>query len=102
MIEVIAQWGAAICGCTAMACISTKGRLHRWGYIIGLLGQPFWFITTLNHKQWGIFILSAIYTLSYINGIRNWFGKCVVSPDVCDKAPEPTGDPDEDYWYHRQ
>lgn len=35
------------------------GGGSRWGFVIGLAIQPFWFYTSLRHRQWGIFIASC-------------------------------------------
>ena len=32
------------------------GNGSRWGFVIGLATQPFWFYTSFRHRQWGIFI----------------------------------------------
>lgn len=50
-------------------------RKNKWGFVVGLSGQPFWFLTSLLHGQWGVFILTAFYTCTYIYGIYNWFRK---------------------------
>lgn len=42
---------------------------HRRGCWIGLAGQPCWLISTLQNFQWGMFLLSVVFTASYIRGI---------------------------------
>jgi hypothetical protein len=73
MIDIISQIGIMTFGATATFLVGTKGRWQRYGYILGLLAQPFWYITTYRHEQWGIFFLSLFYTFSWINGVRNHF-----------------------------
>ena len=48
--------------------------LNGIGAIVGLLGQPFWFYSTLTAKpfQWGIFALVCAYTVAYILGVYNF------------------------------
>lgn len=43
--------------------------LRRWAPIIGLAGQPFWFIFAWQAQGWGLMVLVAAYTLVYIRGI---------------------------------
>ncbi|MFA5927060.1 MAG: hypothetical protein WCT32_02780 [Patescibacteria group bacterium] len=50
------------------------GQQNKYGPIVGLAAQPFWFYTTIKHKQWGILIACVFYTTAYIAGIQNfWF-----------------------------
>lgn len=72
MWDIIAQIGVAIFGVTAIILVSKK---NKWGFVLGLLSQPFWYITSFINKQWGIFFLSIVYTGSWILGIYEWFFK---------------------------
>lgn len=50
--------------------------VRRFGPILGLVSQPAWFYTTFQHEQWGILVLSTIYTYSWGLGVYNgWFRK---------------------------
>ena len=42
-----------------------------WAFICNLLTEPFWFITTLKNKQYGMFILCVWATIMYIVGLIN-------------------------------
>lgn len=54
---------------TAIALIACKTkRLSRWGWIIGIAGQPFWIMETLRSKQWGMLLLSAWFGVHYARG----------------------------------
>lgn len=46
---------------------------NRYGYIIGILGQPFWLYITYHGGLWGMFLLSIWYTLSFGIGIYKNF-----------------------------
>lgn len=70
MLDVICQIVISITGVTALF-LMAKG--NRWGFVVGLISQPFWFITTYQHQQWGIFGISFVYTANWIYGIYNWF-----------------------------
>ncbi|MBP8150223.1 MAG: hypothetical protein KAY21_10940 [Limnohabitans sp.] len=46
-----------------------EGRARRYACLIGLAGQPFWFWSTWSHGQWGMFIVTAGFTLAYLRGV---------------------------------
>jgi len=72
MLDTIAQIGITIFGVSAILLVAKK---NKWGFVLGLLSQPFWFTTSFIHKQWGVFFLSIIYAGSWILGIYEWFFK---------------------------
>ena len=42
----------------------------------GLAGQPFWFYAAVDGEQWGIFLLSVLYTLVWAKGFHaHWVKK---------------------------
>ena len=47
--------------------------LQKYGFIIGLCSQPFWISFSYRTKAWAVLGLSLVYTLSWINGIKNNF-----------------------------
>lgn len=75
-IDIVCQVFIVVFGATGVFLVSTKKRkTKRWGFLLGLLNQPFWWITTIRHKQWGILILCIWHTFSWANGLRNhWRG----------------------------
>jgi hypothetical protein len=62
-------------GASAIWLVSRKENWKKWGYILGLLAQPFWLYSTFTDKQWGMFCLSLFYTYSWIQGIYNYWIK---------------------------
>jgi len=70
MWETISQIAIAILGTLSIILIARK---NKWGLVLGLAAQPFWFITTYVNHQWGSFAVSFVYTVSWIYGIWNWF-----------------------------
>jgi nicotinamide riboside transporter PnuC len=72
MIDTVIQVGIFVFGALAIILVARK---NKWGFVIGLLSQPFWFITSYQNKQWGVFLVSIIYTFSWIYGIYLWFYK---------------------------
>lgn len=43
----------------------------RWGYLLGLAGQPFWAYSAWRGEQWGILLLTAWYTVAWARGLKN-------------------------------
>ncbi|MBU2549036.1 MAG: hypothetical protein KKB20_11520 [Proteobacteria bacterium] len=48
---------------------------RRWGFVVGLVGQPLWIWDTWRHEQWGILILSGWFLYAYGQGIWNFWVK---------------------------
>lgn len=69
-IDLIAQVGITIFGISSIFLVARK---NKWGMVLGLLSQPFWFITTIVHHQWGIVLLNVIYSIMWTYGVYNWF-----------------------------
>ncbi len=72
MWDTIAQIGIAVFGISAIILVAKK---NKWGFVFGLLSQPFWLITAFLNEQWGVFLLSIVYVGSWAFGIYNWFFK---------------------------
>lgn len=72
MLDLISQIGLAVFGLTAIILVAKK---NKWGFVVGLISQPFFLITSYINKQWGLFILSIAYTFVWIFGIYEWFFK---------------------------
>jgi len=72
MWENISQIAIFIFGVTSIILVAKK---NKWGFVFGLLTQPFWYITSFINKQWGVFFVSIFYSLSWLYGIYEWFFK---------------------------
>lgn len=48
---------------------------RRWGFVVSLIGQPFWFWTAWYHRQWGV--LAGVFWFAFcgLRGIRSHFAK---------------------------
>ncbi len=71
-LDLIAQIGLTIMSVSAIILVAKK---NKWGFVVGLISQPFWFITAIMNHQVGVFITSVIFTFSWILGIYEWFFK---------------------------
>lgn len=74
---MIDQIGIAVLGVTAIWLSQAQNiKARRWSSIFGLAAQPFWFYTTFAAGQWGIFVLTFIYTAAWGRGVyTNWIAK---------------------------
>lgn len=72
MYDFISQAAILILGAGAIILVAKK---NKWGFVLGLLSQPFWYITAYVNGQWGVFLVSFIYTASWSYGIYEWFFK---------------------------
>lgn len=75
-IDAITQTGVVLFSVPAIFLVARK---NKWGFVLGLLSQPFWIATAICHGQRGVLLLSIIYTLNWIHGIYKWFGEDGVS-----------------------
>ena len=74
-IDTICQIMIFILGSITVFLLAQKNKWQRWGYIIGLIQEVFWFIAIFRARQWGIFALCFIYTGCFVLGIYNYFIK---------------------------
>jgi hypothetical protein len=71
----INQFLILIFSASAIWFVGRKEKWRRWGYIFGILGQPFWIIETFKEMQMGMFLLTIWYTYSWGQGIWNFWIK---------------------------
>jgi hypothetical protein len=67
---LINQLAIVVFGIMSAGMVATK---NKWWVVTGLLGQPFWFYTTISSEQWGMFTLSIFYTGTQLYGIKTWW-----------------------------
>jgi len=61
MLDIIAQAMIFVFGVASIVLVARK---NKWGFVFGLMAQPFWFITSYVNEQWGVFIVSFVYSAS--------------------------------------
>ena len=74
-MDVITQIFVLFFGVGAVFLVGLKTDKKRWGYILGICGQPFWFYQFITHEQYWLIGIGILYTISWINGIRNYWCK---------------------------
>jgi len=67
------QGAIIVFSCLAIWLVGRREPWRRWGFIVGLLGQPFWLWSSWQHEQWGIFAVSVWYTYAWMQGIWNFW-----------------------------
>ncbi len=72
LIDFICQFPIVLLGITSQTMIAHK---NKWGFVVGIFAQPFWYATSLINHQWGIFTLAVIYTVIICRGFYVWFYK---------------------------
>lgn len=70
---MIPQIFIGLFGATAIWFVGRRESWRRWGYICGLCAQPFWYWTTIEHRQWGICAMSVFYSYSWAQGVWNFW-----------------------------
>jgi hypothetical protein len=70
ILDIVANVGMAVFGLLAMLLISFG---NPWGFVIGLCSQPFFFMCSILHRQWGLFVLNIAYTITWIIGVCRLF-----------------------------
>lgn len=48
-----------------------RAAWRRWASVVGLAGQPFWFHTAFVAEQWGVLLLTCVYTAAWLRGLRH-------------------------------
>lgn len=81
-METISQVMIFLLGASGIWLVARKEDWKRWGYIVGMLAQPFWLYTSIVNEQWGVVALTAFYAYSWGMGIYNYWIKTEEKP-IC-------------------
>lgn len=73
-MNVIVQGAIVFFSGAAIWIVARREPWAKWGWVLGLAGQPLWLWSTWHTQQWGMFLLSVFYTWAWISGIRANFG----------------------------
>lgn len=71
---MISQIGIALFGATAVwLSQDSRESFRRWACIAGMCSQPFWFWSSYQAEQWGIFAISFVYAYGWFRGVRTYW-----------------------------
>jgi hypothetical protein len=64
--------GQVIIGLTGVLAIillhAKRPSVRRWAPTVGLVGQPFWLLTSYDTQAWGMLFVSLMYTWVWLVG----------------------------------
>jgi hypothetical protein len=67
------QIAIAVLSIAAAYMVASEGPWQRWGFVVGLLSQPFYFAATWRARQYGMLIVAIFYVGAWVQGIANRF-----------------------------
>src|SRR3546814_9387313 len=61
--------------CVTAVFLSMDGResRRRWAPVLGLLGQPGWFVAAVHAHQLGVLLVAVLYTLAWCRGLWTYW-----------------------------
>lgn len=68
-MNLISQIMIFVLGVPALVLLGRPEKWSRWGFILGLAAQPFWYYQTIVGEQYGILALNIVYTFAWCQGI---------------------------------
>ena len=71
VLDATAQLGIFVFGVAAVWLVAQRGPIRRWGYVCGLVAEPFWLYSSIAARQWGVVAMCFIYAAGWIVGLRN-------------------------------
>lgn len=67
------QVGIVVCSGAAAWLVGRRESWRRWGFIVGLAGQPFWAWAAWKGHQGGVLLMVAWYAFAYAQGVWNYW-----------------------------
>ena len=64
-----------VLGAGGILLLAMNNKYSKWGMVLGLIAQPFWYMHAYMTGSWGFFAENIVYTAFYIFGVYNWFKK---------------------------
>ena len=63
--------------CTGVVAVwlsqDSRESWRRYACLFGMAGQPFWIMAAYGAEQWGILVMTMLYTYSWARGVwNNW------------------------------
>ncbi len=73
MGNILCQIALTLLGAGTIGLLALGGRWTRWGFVVGLVSEVFWFRLAWVHGQVDIFLLSIWYTVCFGYGVWRSF-----------------------------
>ena len=74
MGDLMSQIAVFVFGVGAVLVVGMRRpSIRRWGYVLGLCSQPFWYYTFIAHEQYILVLCAIAYTVSWAVGFRNYW-----------------------------
>ncbi len=73
VLDELLQAAILVTSAAAIWLVTLPPPYGRWGFVVGLVAQPLWFVETTRRHQWGVFLLAIFYTGAWVQGIYNHF-----------------------------
>ncbi len=74
-MDTVLQVVIALTGGLGIWLVGEGPGLARWGWLLGLAGQPAWIVSTWRSRQWGMLALSLWWTAAWARGAWScWLG----------------------------
>ncbi len=59
--------------CGAIWLLARNDAARRWGFVVGLAGQPAWLYETFSSGQFGMLLVTGFFTWVYARGCWEYF-----------------------------
>lgn len=74
VIDRALQSGILVFTAAALWLVGDSGSAYtRWGFVLGLLGQPLYLAASWRARQWGMFLAAIVVTVVWLRGVINHF-----------------------------
>lgn len=73
LLDHTLQAGVLVFTVVALWMVGTPGPVAKWGYLVGLAGQPFYLTASWRARQWGMFLAAFFVTGLWVRGAVNYF-----------------------------
>ena len=74
-MDIVAQVGLVLFSGLAIWFLGRREAWARWGWVFGLISEPFWLYTAIKTRQWGIVVMCMWWTYSWAQGLWNHWVK---------------------------
>lgn len=70
------EWSGAALGLLGALLLSMNRVFSRYGWLLFLLSNFMWIGFGIATEAWGLVFMQVGFTLTSLNGLVQWFGRC--------------------------